>query len=391
MGFIAWLVGHTWYRGEAVSKGLAKAGTVENDIGDGMYLTDNEKVAQQYAKERAPSVEDKRVYSVKVKNLRILDLTTDVRWKKHVSFPLNPAVANGDTIETSLKNFPASGRYKEVFNSFLKANKINLKDFDAVVGLEYRLGGKQMCVLYNTSTSNDSITRLRTQFTPIGATPTPATPAGHLKFGGKIGPGLKVAGSRIGPGWKAVGGALGLVAMNLLIQWLGAKYKAKADEAKLNKELEALRPTILSAIPQHKEKALALLAAGKSAFATVRLSIIMTSDMDLDIGWMENPPTLEKKFSVEITDKSFSNPDGSMTEDGSETEYGFATRLNRHYFKLSLTMTFEQEEIDLYRAYQKELAWYDDQIAKANNGFAGVHLAEDRYKLQAKFKAALVE
>jgi hypothetical protein len=43
-----------WYRGEAIGVEPAKPGTTDlNDLGDGMYLTDDPEVAKDYAELRA--------------------------------------------------------------------------------------------------------------------------------------------------------------------------------------------------------------------------------------------------------------------------------------------------------------------------------------------------
>jgi len=43
-----------WYRGEAIGVEPAEPGTTDlNDLGDGMYLTDDPEVAKDYAELRA--------------------------------------------------------------------------------------------------------------------------------------------------------------------------------------------------------------------------------------------------------------------------------------------------------------------------------------------------
>jgi hypothetical protein len=99
-----------WFRGEGINVQPAKASGVENDIGDGMYLTDDPDVARWYAQDRAPNPIEQRVYSVRVvrAGMRVLDLTTDVRWRKmmNVPIPIQNAdgswnVHSGETFETT--------------------------------------------------------------------------------------------------------------------------------------------------------------------------------------------------------------------------------------------------------------------------------------------------
>jgi hypothetical protein len=107
-----------------------------------MYFTDDPDVARQYARERAPNLSEQRVYAVRVERagMRVLDLTTDLRWRRMMNFPVPSQnadgswnVNSGETFETMLRKFPASQQYKGAFNSFLENNKINLDDYDAVI------------------------------------------------------------------------------------------------------------------------------------------------------------------------------------------------------------------------------------------------------------------
>jgi len=58
-----------WFRGEGSDVKPAQAGKVDNDIGDGMYLTDQLEVAKQYAHERSPNPDNQRVFDALHLNL----------------------------------------------------------------------------------------------------------------------------------------------------------------------------------------------------------------------------------------------------------------------------------------------------------------------------------
>jgi hypothetical protein len=81
-------------------------------------------------------------------------------------------------LEGQLKSFPASRQYKSHFENFLTANKINIEDYDAVIGYEYRLGGKQMCIPYKNKQPSPFQEKLRLLFVPIGPMATPKSPPG---------------------------------------------------------------------------------------------------------------------------------------------------------------------------------------------------------------------
>ena len=127
----------TWYRGEGVGVARTTPGsTAPHDIGDGYYLADSVEAAKAYAMLRAPNHADQRVFSVKINrsSLRILDLTKDPAWQKHVK-----------PVETYIKE--ANENYGRTFENFVKANKIDLSQYDAVIGPEYLRGGRQMSIL----------------------------------------------------------------------------------------------------------------------------------------------------------------------------------------------------------------------------------------------------
>lgn len=380
-----------WFRGEGIGVIPAKAGGVDNDIGDGMYLTDKLEVAQQYAKERAPNVTDQRVYSVTTEaaGMRILDLTKDPRWQKHIKFAVPPSDSSGQwtTIEDQLKSKTAS-QYKKHFDNFVnnKSNNINLNDYDAIIGIEYRSGGKQMCILYKNGKPSAVQVKLRAQFVPTGGSVVAKSPVGSLQFGGKIGRGLKIA-----------GGTLVVVGVQILIQWLTSKLDAKRREAELKKKFETFVPTIESDVRFRKQSALVFLAAGKKAFATIRLSYsksnfpsmspvpsagaeVLSSELELDY------------LGLEITDKDETGADGD--------EHGvikdilpLAGTYDKYFHKSSYEITFSQQEIDLYQAFSKEIAWYDAQIQPSSSTTPEdlLSLSQERIKLIDKLSVALAD
>src|SRR5262245_47090783 len=87
----------TWYRGEGAGVEPGKPGGALHDLGDGLYFTDTEDVAWQYAKIRAPGYKEYRVWQVTVDRQtlgRVLDLTTDPRWVKFMGEPMAPGSTN---------------------------------------------------------------------------------------------------------------------------------------------------------------------------------------------------------------------------------------------------------------------------------------------------------
>src|SRR3954451_17564341 len=151
----------TWYRGEGVGVARTTPGsTAAHDIGDGYYLTDSAEAARAYARLRAPNPADQRVFSVKINrsSLRILDLTNNPAWQKHVK-PIEPYIKQ------------ANENYGRAFESFVKANKIDLGQYDAVIGPDYVRGGRQMSILLKGGKPAPFEASVRAQLQPL----TPAT------------------------------------------------------------------------------------------------------------------------------------------------------------------------------------------------------------------------
>src|SRR4051794_1172984 len=130
-------MGDLWWRGEAVGdKPIAPDKTADHDIGDGMYLADSKESAVEYTVQRTSDASARRLYSVNIDtaSLRVLDLTTDPRWLKDMLM-----------LEPHIKS--ANSNYGRAFQNFIKANNINLNEYDAVIGKDYLKGGKQICIL----------------------------------------------------------------------------------------------------------------------------------------------------------------------------------------------------------------------------------------------------
>lgn len=363
----------TWFRGEGVNVTPAKQGAVVNDIGDGMYLTDQLDVAKRYAQERAPQPGDQRVYSLRVEpsGMRVLDLTTDPRWRKMMDLPI-PSEP-GLTFEGMIRRQPASQQYKAAFDGFLKSNNINLENYDAVIGYEYRNGGKQMCILFKNGVPSRLQVRLRLLFTPaFGTVPTPKSPVGSLKFGGKIGPGIRF-----------IGGTLIQIAITILITWLLNKLQKDAME----KQMEELRPAIEADVKRKKQDVLDLLVEGKNAYAVLRFSFTNTYQADSGPdgagGLLETDPVI-RYLGLQISDKETNRRDGV---DDSHVTFGVTLQIQ--YYLTSIPVTFSQEEVELYRSFEKELDWYDSQLQNSPSIEDTQRLAKDRENLVKQLNQAL--
>ncbi len=143
-----------WYRGEGVGVAPAKPGGVRHDLKDGMYFADTERVARVYAAERAPRLQDRRVFSVSIDrgSMSVLDLTTHPGWQKLMQMKL----PNGDTPEIMLKRQPAAQEYEKWFDGFLKTNKIDLNRYDAVIRPSFATAANSWSFLTITANLHNS-------------------------------------------------------------------------------------------------------------------------------------------------------------------------------------------------------------------------------------------
>jgi len=109
---------------------------------------------------RAPNYADQRMFSVKINrsSLRVLDLTNNPAWQTHVK-----------PVEAYIKQAPQN--YGQTFENFVKANKIDLGQFDAVIAPDYLRGGRQMSILLKSGKPAPLEVSIRSQLQPL----TPAT------------------------------------------------------------------------------------------------------------------------------------------------------------------------------------------------------------------------
>jgi len=96
----------TWFRGEGVGVAPNPAGKNLLDYGDGLYLSDKEDVALQYAKLRAPGDKSWQVLQATIDRQslgRVLALTTDPRWQKIMTQPMYPGMNNANLNKSRLE------------------------------------------------------------------------------------------------------------------------------------------------------------------------------------------------------------------------------------------------------------------------------------------------
>lgn len=361
-------VGDVWFRGEGVGVAPASPGsTPAHDLGDGMYLTDRQDVAKRYAEMRSPEPAGQRVYSVTVNtgSLKVLDLTRDERWKQYMQ-PLKPGMPSN---ETFIKQ--ANENYGKFFQSFCKQHKINLNDYDAVIGPEYVRGGKQMVILSKGGKPAPLQATVRGNFRVVmqpGATPT-RMPTGALTFKGKIGAGLKTA-----------GGAVATVAISALIGYLEGKLR----ERFAREEFKKLEPKIGKEIAARIREVAQILMDGGKPYANITITVTTVTN---NLGYFT--PAGEPGVSypiIELADVAVSTR--NLSSDTEKHTFGIISPMDTETIVYSVPLELSKEEVDLYRAFVLELRWYEDQLRGPIAPDYVLQLSRERNELAERFNQA---
>ena len=160
-----------WFRGQSSTVAPSSPGTDLHDFGDGVYFTDSLDVARRYAALRvSEGGGTPQVFSVSVERSQlgsVLDLTKDQRWSTFMARRASPSSPTFEQIIRTVGN----ENYGRFFDAFVSENRIQLRDFDAVIGPEMVRGGTQMCLLNRGGRMTPSAVQLRQQMrlVPRGA------------------------------------------------------------------------------------------------------------------------------------------------------------------------------------------------------------------------------
>jgi hypothetical protein len=343
----------TWYRGEGVGVPPAKAGGHEHDFGDGMYLSDRSDVAGVYADRRATSPDGRRVFVVNLGRAslgRVLDLSADARWQNFMNDRTEPAFGKQSRLDSVKLKHELYGQF---FNEFLRRFKIDLKTYDAVVGPEYNLGGRQLCILHKNGQPTKLAARVRTLFRLV--TPTAVkVPVAADQEAGPVPLPKGPATSRFRAGLRNVVSAAGAVAVQALLEYAVALLWEWIDKKTLEKELVKLQPTIDARLAPYTQKALALLSVARPAYANIVLKIEIISSPQLGVS---RTPLIATLTDVYVSHVKF---EGTGKE--SKEYVPFAGNIASSPLFLSPPMTFPRDRIELFKSAIAELQWYEETL-----------------------------
>lgn len=330
-----------------------------------MYFTDSQEVAGRYAAMRSPDPAGQRVYTVAIPlgGLKVLDLTTDPRWKQYME-PLGPGLPSNEQL---IKR--ANENYGKFFDSFCKKYNINLNDYDAVIGPEHVRGGKQMVILFKNGKPSVLQSTVRQNFRVVlrpGATPT-RTPPGALNFKGKIGPGMRAAG-----GMAVANGA------SVLINFLDNKLREKFAE----EELRKLEPRIADSIQSQTREVARIQMNGGKPFANVTLT---TTTIYNRLGMFT--PAQEVTASYPIIElKSVAISSSDLKSNNMIHTEALIAPMDQNVLVYSIPLELSKEEIELYRSFVLELQWYDEAARRSVTAAELMQLNRDRTQLLKRFE-----
>jgi hypothetical protein len=291
-----------------------------------MYLTNTREGAVKYSELRTTDPAARRVYSVQIdlSKLRVLDLTKDPRWLKDLK-----------VIEPHLKG--ANENYGRAFQNFLRVNKIDLNQYDVVIGADYQRGGTQMCVLDKNGAPTPLNAKLRKSFQPVptvhgaGASNAPR----RIAIPHAVKSGLKMAGAAAG--------------LTLLRMWLMQRLEKKIIE----QGLQRLEPIITAAVQKRIAPIAAIQVKGRKAYANITIVIISGSNM---VGPTAPGVGLEL---VEISEENI-----NLNNRKTRTQTGPGSATHTQPFTYSFEVAVSAEVVELARAFTLELEWIKTEMMK---------------------------
>jgi len=375
-----------WWRGEAVGDTpIPPDKTADHDIGDGMYLTDTKQSAVEYTMQRTSDPSARRLYSVGIdtSQMRVLDLTTDARWLKDINM-----------VEPSIK--AANVNYGRIFKGFLEANKINLNDYDAVIGLDYLKGGKQICILYKNGAPTRYYTLIRSSFVSESVgTEQPMDSnsiAKRLPSGGGGGGGEGEEGGGAGGGGFGAGATIvGVGLFNIAAQLIGSWLFKLSNDALIKNQFKDMEPKIQEGIREHAAKIASLQSSGKKAYANITVRIDSSVDNTTPLS-AETMSSIQQ-YSTVYLEAVFVSGDNVNLKQRTETKYPLGQVTTSTYYTYSAEVTLSQNEVAFFVAIITEYNYYAAAV-KNNPGNAVFQktVADLRYKILILFgQAAAVD
>jgi len=162
-----------WFRGQSTAAPPVLGSQVGgHDLSDGVYYTNDAKVAEEYAnvrvRENGGTKQVVQVYVGPSDLGRALNLTKDPRWQKYLDTPQIPGrmdLTPRAMIKMANQNYPL------LFEAFIKAEKIQISQYDAIIAEEFVRGGKQLCILHKNGAPSPIANAIKARWQAPGSLP----------------------------------------------------------------------------------------------------------------------------------------------------------------------------------------------------------------------------
>jgi hypothetical protein len=343
----------TWFRGEGVGVTPNPAGKNLLDYGDGLYLSDKEDVALQYARLRAPGDNSWQVLEATIDRQslgKVLDLTTDPRWQRFMTQPMYPGTNNANLNKSRLEYVRMKNElYGQFFKEFQQAHNIDIKTYDAVVGPEYVRGGKQLCILNKNGFPTRLSARVRALFRP------------RVAQGGFT---VKPMSSN----WpRAIGGFLVTAGISIVIAYVAQKIMNRINDNIIRQAMESFRPELEKFAAEMRLNVVDRLANGEGAFVSAYIEVAFPMMPNQDYqnpGYIVGLP-LVHIAELTVSPKDLSNIPVKHTKDSPGLLSGGIWQ-DLYYFWISGKPPIEKEEVELYRNFLVRLKWCEDTLNNPN-------------------------
>jgi hypothetical protein len=372
-----------WFRGEAAGVKPSAPGGNLHDFGDGLYLTDTEDVAWQYARTRAQGeYKDYRVFTVQLARStlgNVLDLTLDRRWDDFMTRADPMFLGKNRLYYVKQQN----ELYGQFFAEFLKVNKISPSSYDAVIGPEYVRGGKQLCIL-----STKLSTRVRALLEPEPWAARLAASQGAVKARpGTLEPTpISRTGTRI---WGRVALTLGTTALIGLVGYLNQKVVDKWNEKHLQRSLKELEPEIEKYIAARERIILDYSLDSTPVYVVATLCLFYSSSSlppEITPGDVEYTSAVLIGVQIDSLGPSSRKLEGEVQGDWKRHPPKFpfgGGRLDVFEYNISYPITPYAEDISRYRDFEEQRKWYEETIR--NPALLNSDIAQLRKKRDALY------
>lgn len=330
-----------YYRGQSSNHQPAKPGQYQMDYGDGLYLTSDKATADVYAQKRVAEKGGVKVITqvtIKAGELgKVLDLTSDPRWEKFMKTPLVPG--KSDTTPQMLMRIQQNNY--AIFQQFLRDNKIDITQYNAVKGPEHTHGGTQLAILHKNGAPSGLAVSIRSRLAPLVAV-APVPP-------------VKVPlNTRLAMTVRSVGGGLVMLALSILVN----RLRVKVDQRWIEKGLKEIEPEVTATLGKRVPMIADVLAKGKTAYANVTVEISQRKEAAAGIDFVDSMPHVKLMF-VDVSAENI-NAEGVMKSDSG---LGYTKRIVPYMFSYEVAVA--AEVVKAWKDDMEEWEWYENQMKKA--------------------------